>query len=571
MVKNIFIIILIFIISLNIYSQENLPAYPPKNPEIISTNDIKVGMEGVGYTVIEGTNIQPFKVKVLSLSIKKDIIVEVSGLNLEQSGIAFGMNGSPVYFDNKLAGAIYLDSNWEFNKDSTAKLKPIENMYRLYDYSYYSYTNITLSKKNVYENIEFYAFNIGSKYIKEYANYIDISSSDYESGNISDTNQYNKFFSGDSIFITFMDGDIILGTIATVTDSDDEKFLTYIEVVNDIGRFMAPVSRSYVNFVNSLYDISFNKVTPYNDYLGYTLYRSGDGVAGKYGDIPPDMMIPIKLEIKDDSFPKEEYNYRILNDKDLFPALLSASVLDKSSRLLPTGVFTINYEIESDDLKEPIKSSSKIFNYSSDKELSEDIMDFLSPIYSLVDMISIKSIKISVNQNVGFKYALLDDVSVVEPRVSAGDTIHLRLKNLIYEEKKDYIDIPVKIPNNLKTGVYTIYIADGYMFESKDKELFPNRYYPASEEDIYKIYNKNYTYNNFKIWFYSQSRGIQIGSSVYPTLPSSRYGVMVDYAGADKQAVVNPVIIKNYEMPYPIIGLKKIDIRIEGDRKYENR
>ncbi|WP_297248060.1 peptidase S55 SpoIVB [uncultured Brachyspira sp.] len=569
MVKNIFIIILIFIISLNIYSQENLPAYPPKNPEIISTNDIKIGMEGVGYTVIEGTNIQPFKVKVLSEG--RTIIVEAEGLNLEQSGIAVGMNGSPIYFDNKLAGAIYLNYNWEFNKDSTAMLKPIESMHKLYDYSYYSHTNITLSKKNVYKNLRFFAFNIEGKYIEEYANYIDILESTYEYGSISDTNQHNKFFSGDSIFITFMDGDIILGFPATITDSDDEKFLTYIDNEHNIGRFMAPVSRSYVNFVGSLYLLSFNKVTPYNNYLGYTLYRSSDGIAGKYGDIPPDMMIPIKLEIKDDSFPKKEYNYRILNDEDLFPDLLSASVLDKSNRLLPTGVFTINYEIESDDLKEPIKSSSKIFNYSSDKELSEDIMDFLSPIYSLVDMISIKSIKISVNQNVGFKYALLDDVSVVEPRVSAGDTIHLRLKSLIYEEKKDYIDIPVKIPNNLKTGVYTIYIADGYMFESKDKELFPNRYYPASEEDIYKIYNKNYTYNNLKIWFYSQSRGIQIGSSVYPTLPSSRYGVMADYAGSDKQAVVNPVIIKNYEMPYPIIGLKKIDIRIEGDRKYENR
>ena len=145
MVKNIFIIILIFIISLNIYSQENLPAYPPENPEIISTNDIKPDMEGVGYTVVEGTNIQPFKVKVLSEG--RTIIVEAEGLNLEQSGIAVGMNGSPIYFDNKLAGAIYLNSNWEFNKDSTAMLKPIESMHKLYDYSYYSHTNITLSKK----------------------------------------------------------------------------------------------------------------------------------------------------------------------------------------------------------------------------------------------------------------------------------------------------------------------------------------------------------------------------------------------------------------------------------------
>ena len=107
--KLIFIFVLSVIFTFNLFSQTNeeLPPYPPENPEIIPISEIYEGMEGVGYTVIHGTNVEPFKVKVLSILKKRwhnsdAILIRCEGLNLDHSGTVAGMSGSPIYFDGKI-------------------------------------------------------------------------------------------------------------------------------------------------------------------------------------------------------------------------------------------------------------------------------------------------------------------------------------------------------------------------------------------------------------------------------------------------------------------------------------
>ncbi len=117
---------LIFIFShLSLFSQE-----------IIPISEIKEGMEGIGYTVVKGTNIQEFNVEVVSVLRKTwhgsdAILIRLSGLDLEHSGTVAGMSGSPIYFDGKLAGALAF--GWSFAKDPIAGVTPIEEMYKLYD------------------------------------------------------------------------------------------------------------------------------------------------------------------------------------------------------------------------------------------------------------------------------------------------------------------------------------------------------------------------------------------------------------------------------------------------------
>ena len=136
--KLIFIFTLSIILTFNLFSQTNeeLPPYPPENPEIISMDEIYEGMEGVGYTVAHGTNIEPFKVKVISIMKKRwrnsdALLIRCEGLNLEHSGIVAGMSGSPIYFNGKLAGA--LSFGWNYSKDPIAGVTPIENMLKLYN------------------------------------------------------------------------------------------------------------------------------------------------------------------------------------------------------------------------------------------------------------------------------------------------------------------------------------------------------------------------------------------------------------------------------------------------------
>ena len=132
-----FIFALLFVFAFNLFTQtEDLPKTPPENPEIIPISEIYEGMEGVGYTVIHGTNVEPFKVKVLSILKKRwhnsdAILIQCEGLNLDHSGTVAGMSGSPIYFNGKIAGALAF--GWNYAKDPIAGVTPIEEMYKLYE------------------------------------------------------------------------------------------------------------------------------------------------------------------------------------------------------------------------------------------------------------------------------------------------------------------------------------------------------------------------------------------------------------------------------------------------------
>ena len=110
-------------------------------PEIMSLKDIRPGMRGTGYTVIdESGEIRPFEVQVVGIlgdnskMSSKRILVNLSGSLIEETGGAnSGMSGSPIYFDGKLAGALSAGYRDMYPTDRIM-LTPIEDMLKIWDY-----------------------------------------------------------------------------------------------------------------------------------------------------------------------------------------------------------------------------------------------------------------------------------------------------------------------------------------------------------------------------------------------------------------------------------------------------
>jgi len=97
----------------------------------MSIADIRPGMTGIGRTVFTGTDLQEFKVHILGVlrniqGPKRDLILaRLEGAGLEQSGVAQGMSGSPVYIDGRLIGAVSYSIS-AFSKQPIAGITPIE-------------------------------------------------------------------------------------------------------------------------------------------------------------------------------------------------------------------------------------------------------------------------------------------------------------------------------------------------------------------------------------------------------------------------------------------------------------
>lgn len=104
---------------------------------IIPFSEIKPGMEGFGKTVIKGTEIQTFSVKVIDVIdnpgiLDDHIVVRVSGPTIRQAGgVAAGMSGSPIYINNKLAGALWGSWGFQVGAEPIALIRPIETMLAL--------------------------------------------------------------------------------------------------------------------------------------------------------------------------------------------------------------------------------------------------------------------------------------------------------------------------------------------------------------------------------------------------------------------------------------------------------
>ena len=87
-------------------------------------------MKGYGLTVLHGSAVERFDVEVLGVVPntlgRSQILVRVSGIGLEKTGILAGMSGSPVYFEGRLAGAVA--ATWGFSKEAIGAVTPIESM-----------------------------------------------------------------------------------------------------------------------------------------------------------------------------------------------------------------------------------------------------------------------------------------------------------------------------------------------------------------------------------------------------------------------------------------------------------
>ena len=103
------IIIITTVILVGFTLAEAQIAWDPE--KFMPLEEIKTGMQGKCYTVFSGTTVEPFDFEVISIEYDAlpdwDIIwVKCSGENIEKTGVASGMSGSPAYIDGRLIGAL---------------------------------------------------------------------------------------------------------------------------------------------------------------------------------------------------------------------------------------------------------------------------------------------------------------------------------------------------------------------------------------------------------------------------------------------------------------------------------
>ena len=111
-------------------------ANPPRpkagKVEIMPLKEVKPGMKGTAWTVLQGTEPEPIPIEIMGRlkniwGPNQDIIVAKMGGKAIRTNVAGGMSGSPVYINGKLVGAVALRMS-VFSPDATCGITPIELM-----------------------------------------------------------------------------------------------------------------------------------------------------------------------------------------------------------------------------------------------------------------------------------------------------------------------------------------------------------------------------------------------------------------------------------------------------------
>ena len=110
-----------------------LVAAPGAQTRLMSIDELKPGMVGVGRTVFSGTQLEEFKVHILGvlrnvIAPNRDLILaRLEGGPLAKTGVIAGMSGSPVYVDGRLIGAVSYALG-QFATEPIAGITPIAEM-----------------------------------------------------------------------------------------------------------------------------------------------------------------------------------------------------------------------------------------------------------------------------------------------------------------------------------------------------------------------------------------------------------------------------------------------------------
>jgi hypothetical protein len=111
-------------------------AAPGPCADVLPLSSVSKGDIGEGWTVVEGTDPQPFDAEVLGIARdlvapgRDVIIVRISGATVDAGGgVWAGMSGSPVYIGGELAGA--LAYGFSFGATDIAGLTPAKDMIRV--------------------------------------------------------------------------------------------------------------------------------------------------------------------------------------------------------------------------------------------------------------------------------------------------------------------------------------------------------------------------------------------------------------------------------------------------------
>lgn len=325
--------------------------FVPTEPTLSATA-VKKGEKGYVKTTVDGNRMLTFPVEAVDVVESpsrpyKSLLVRAMGDEIEKlGGIAEGMSGSPVYFRNKLVGAI--GYTWAYADHRIAQVTSIEDMVRVFDYPdlqepdnsklaplkeflptagpwrLSGVSKRTAERLSARTGLTLLAANVSGAGATELSN--------------------DRLNPGDPIAVRMAWGDVDMSATGTVTATDAKgRFLAFGHSLEQYGAVQLPASKAQVHLLVPSVELPF-KLASNGPIIGSITQDRAEAIGGKFGLFPKANSIRVTLNQTGE--PSITKGFQMPQNKVLFntffPELLIGLIDDMQNRV---GPGTISYDL----------------------------------------------------------------------------------------------------------------------------------------------------------------------------------------------------------------------------------
>ena len=470
-------------------------------PEILPFDELRSGMSGKAYTVVDGSGkIENFDVSIVGLTdegkgSKRMIIARTSGEVIQRTGgILQGMSGSPVYIDGKLIGA--LSATIKEMDPYTVFITPIESMLELWtlpdpkaevnrfkivrpEEPATDETKETEATEPVEEKITpddkpqaeelsaIYFGGFNSSGIKFLKNQLGLGSPQSSPAKAERGLNLNATLEpGSALGVAIIYGDFSLGATGTVTAVDGKRVLAFGHSFTHSGNvnyFMTDAS--VIGSVSGTTG-SGVKLAGIGHIIGRINQDRESGISGMLGTFPA--VVPITVTVKDNALVKEEtYTATIAYNENLVPKLGAAiayAALSKMADTLAESTVEVDFSVKTDSVASGEIARKNMFYNSSDVG-QVAIIELMQALNLVCSNTTQESNIFGVNVNISFdaerRTASIVSITPEKKRVKPGETVNLTVELQPYRKPTEKVIVPYTVPLTARTGNLSLEIHGG--------------------------------------------------------------------------------------------------------------
>jgi hypothetical protein len=523
------------------------------------------------------------------------ILVRLHGEKAEYTGVVAGMSGSPVYFENKLAGALAFRIG-EFSKEPIAGVTPIADMLEINafdkspapgpsaasagpaaaatrtagpgtgsDPAVQGFANYL---KPIEAPLVFTGFS--EEAVKRFAPQFAASGiiPVMGAGASSDQKQPEPLEAGSAVSAVLVRGDMDIAATCTVTYIDPQRLLACGHPLLQFGKVDLPMTKATV-LATLPSPLNAFKIVNTTEAAGAFVQDRHTGIMGLLNKEPD--MIPVTLSIHSGAATKE-IHYEVLNNPRLSPVAMMATVFNALHGINDYGEET-TYRLKG-EISVKGYPEVRLQNVFAPTDAGQpaaflaalSLGDRFGRIYdNPFDVPSVQGVKLDFDLVKERRQARLESARTDLTEARPGDEITVETVLAPYRGERVVKQIRIKIPTSASKGPLRILVSDGDTLDRMRRGM-PMMTRKLDLASTIALLNKEHSNNRVYVSLLEADPEAMVADKVMPALPFSVMNVMDGMRGTQEMVVLGESSVNEVATPpldFAVAGAQILTITIK--------